>query len=210
MRGEDPRLHGLYHSCGYNSAGMMLGGGCGEQLAKWIIQGRPDLHMFNYDIRRFLPEQTKDSDWINAKSHECYAKNYSIVFPHDEPLAGRDWRKGPFHERGAGLPVTDASQRSVYSFYPPQIGGSGAPGLPLSGHESREGNELLSEGCVFEERQGWERPGWYSPNGPAPVPTYDWYGAYGTPRNTDQTYEKLIKGDYTFGFTKNHNLVSCI
>nr|CAD7572946.1 unnamed protein product [Timema californicum] len=163
--GEDPRLHGLYHSCGYNSAGMMLGGGCGEQLAKWIIQGRPDLHMFNYDIRRFLPEQTKDSDWINAKSHECYAKNYSIVFPHDEPLAGRDWRKGPFHE------------------------------------------ELLSEGCVFEERQGWERPGWYSPNGPAPVPDYDWYGAYGTPRNTDQTYEKLIKGDYTFGFTKNHNLI---
>nr|CAD7406966.1 unnamed protein product [Timema poppensis] len=61
--GEDPRLHGLYHSCGYNSAGMMLGGGCGEQLAKWIIQGRPDLHMFNYDIRwlkDFLSEEVED------------------------------------------------------------------------------------------------------------------------------------------------------
>jgi len=29
----------------------MLGGGCGEQLAHWIIQGRPELHMYAYDIR---------------------------------------------------------------------------------------------------------------------------------------------------------------
>lgn len=32
---------------------MMLGGGCGEQIARWIINGRPDKYMFNYDIRRF-------------------------------------------------------------------------------------------------------------------------------------------------------------
>jgi sarcosine dehydrogenase len=49
--GEDPRLHGLYHNCGYNAAGTMLGGGCGDQLAQWIVNGRPDLHMFDYDIR---------------------------------------------------------------------------------------------------------------------------------------------------------------
>jgi len=51
VTGEDPRLHGLYHNCGYNSAGMMLGGGCGEQMAIWITKGRPDLHMLSYDIR---------------------------------------------------------------------------------------------------------------------------------------------------------------
>nr|CAD7407179.1 unnamed protein product [Timema cristinae] len=37
--------------------------------------------------------------------------------------------------RGALLPLTDASKRSVSSFYPPQIGRSGALGLPPSGHE---------------------------------------------------------------------------
>jgi sarcosine dehydrogenase len=49
--GEDPRLHGMYHNCGYNSSGMMLAGGCAVQIAQWIVNGRPDLHMFSYDIR---------------------------------------------------------------------------------------------------------------------------------------------------------------
>jgi sarcosine dehydrogenase len=30
---------------------MMFGGGCGEQLAKWVINGSPDLDMFAYDVR---------------------------------------------------------------------------------------------------------------------------------------------------------------
>lgn len=32
IMGPDPRLIGLVHNCGYNSAGMMFGGGCGEQV----------------------------------------------------------------------------------------------------------------------------------------------------------------------------------
>lgn len=49
--GEDPKIRGFFYGCGFNSSGMMLGGGCGEQLAQWIIQGRPELHMYAYDIR---------------------------------------------------------------------------------------------------------------------------------------------------------------
>lgn len=29
--------------------------------------------------------------------------------------------------------------------------------------------ELLLQGCVFQERHGWERPGWFNPLGRAPV-----------------------------------------
>lgn len=32
-------------------SGMMLGGGCGRELAHWIIQGRPEKDMYGYDIR---------------------------------------------------------------------------------------------------------------------------------------------------------------
>lgn len=39
-----------------------------------------------------------DSIWANERSHEAYAKNYSIVFPHDESLSGRNLNKDPFHE----------------------------------------------------------------------------------------------------------------
>lgn len=51
VTGEDPRLKGMFHNCGFNSAGLMLSGGCSEQLASWILQGQPDLHMYSYDIR---------------------------------------------------------------------------------------------------------------------------------------------------------------
>ncbi len=32
IMGPDPRLDGLFHNCGFNSAGMMFGGGCGYRL----------------------------------------------------------------------------------------------------------------------------------------------------------------------------------
>ncbi|CAG9805929.1 unnamed protein product [Chironomus riparius] len=98
IMGPDPNLTGLFHSCGYNSAGMMLSGGCAKQLTSWIIHDRPDLHMFAYDIRRFTPRQRKAYTWAVERSHEAYAKNYSIVFPNDQPLAGRNYFQDPFHK----------------------------------------------------------------------------------------------------------------
>lgn len=37
------------------SLGMMLGGGCGRELAHWIIHGRPEKDMYGYDIRQVTP-----------------------------------------------------------------------------------------------------------------------------------------------------------
>lgn len=36
-------------------AGMMLGGGCGQELAHWIVHGRPEKDMYGYDIRQVHP-----------------------------------------------------------------------------------------------------------------------------------------------------------
>ncbi|CAO2587648.1 Sarcosine dehydrogenase, mitochondrial, partial [Lemmus lemmus] len=36
LMGEAPELRGFFLGCGFNSAGMMLGGGCGHELANWI------------------------------------------------------------------------------------------------------------------------------------------------------------------------------
>ena len=51
-----------------------------------------------FSSRRFDPEQTRNSEWIKSRSQESYARNYYIVFPNDERLAGRNFQKGPFHE----------------------------------------------------------------------------------------------------------------
>ncbi|XP_072748351.1 sarcosine dehydrogenase, mitochondrial-like isoform X2 [Anoplolepis gracilipes] len=166
IMGEDPRCTGFYYSCGYNSAGMMFGGGCGEQIALWIINGRPDKYMFNYDIRRFIPEQRKNLVWINERCQEAYAKNYEIVFPHDERLSGRNLKTDPFH------------------------------------------NLLINEGAVMEERQGWERPGWFLLNNKtAAVLPYDYGGYYDTPKNTNDTYADVLKMEHTFHFPPHDNII---
>jgi len=38
---------------GFNSGGMMLGGGAGRELAKWILHGKPDIDIFAWDVRYF-------------------------------------------------------------------------------------------------------------------------------------------------------------
>ncbi|XP_054853393.1 sarcosine dehydrogenase, mitochondrial isoform X2 [Eublepharis macularius] len=165
LMGEAPEVQGFFLGCGFNSAGMMLGGGCGKELAHWIVHGRPEKDMYGYDIRRFHHSLTGNNRWIQERSHESYAKNYSVVFPYDEPLAGRNLRKDPLHE------------------------------------------ELLQQGCVFQERHGWERPGWFNPEGEAQVLDYDYYGAYGHKPHDDYAYNQLLSDEYTFDFPRHHKII---
>lgn len=44
---------------------MMLGGGCGRELAYWVIHGRPEKDMYGYDIRyinELAPAEPLESD----------------------------------------------------------------------------------------------------------------------------------------------------
>ncbi|XP_072227952.1 sarcosine dehydrogenase, mitochondrial [Leuresthes tenuis] len=165
LMGEAPEVRGFFLGCGFNSAGMMLGGGCGRELAHWIIYGRPEKDMYGYDIRRFHSSLTDNKHWIRERSHESYAKNYSVVFPFDEPLASRNMRKDPFHQ------------------------------------------VLTEQGCVFQERHGWERPGWFNKDGPAPVKDYDYYGAYDLKKNVNYKYNELLGKEYTFDFPPHHDVI---
>eukprot|EP00079_Xenopus_tropicalis_P031904 XP_017945675.1 PREDICTED: sarcosine dehydrogenase, mitochondrial [Xenopus tropicalis] len=120
LLGESPEVRGFFLGCGFNSAGMMLGGGCGKELAHWIIHGRPEKDMYGYDIRRFHRSLTNHNRWIRERSHESYAKNYSVVFAYDEPLAGRNMRKDPLHEvlNGQTPPALDLERRGEATAQP--------------------------------------------------------------------------------------------
>jgi hypothetical protein len=114
--------------------GMMFGGGCGWQLAEWIVKGRPSLDMYGYDIRRYHPKLAASPAWVNQRSHESYAKNYAMVFPHDEAL-------GKMHRRTAwGVQkVEDDCGRSPRGRATPEMAvrpfRSGAPaGRKRAGH----------------------------------------------------------------------------
>lgn len=96
--GPDPSLNGFFHACGFSSSGMMLGGGVGNQIAIWLDEGSPKLDMFAHDITRFTPSSVLNDKFIRDKVSEGYANKYKIAFPHDEPLAGRNFKKSGLHD----------------------------------------------------------------------------------------------------------------
>merc|ERR1719235_2461187 len=153
----------------------MLGGGIGREVAAWAVDGAPNLDLFSFDVSRYHPDCVRDRVWCEDRTHESYAKTYSIVFPHDEALAGRRMRKSALHD------------------------------------------ELLQHGCVYQQRHGFERPGWFEPamGSSVGIKDYDYYGAYDdkevsglgrTPpaKHESHPYLDLIEGECTFEW--GHNL----
>jgi sarcosine dehydrogenase len=68
---------------------------------------------------------------------------------------------------------------------------------------------MASEGCVFQERLGWERPGWFSVDKEKPaVKEYDYYGAYQHQTLEPYDYKDKLALDYTFEYPKMHENVS--
>ncbi|CAH1786368.1 unnamed protein product [Owenia fusiformis] len=165
LLGEATEVRGFYHASGFNSGGLMFSGGCARELSRWIADGRPNLDMYNYDIRRFTTRLTGNDRWVRERSHESYNKNYSILFPHDQPLAARNTR-------------TDALYQT-----------------------------MVDAGCVFEERQGWERPGYFNKDGPAPPLEYDYYGYYDNQKHEDNKYFDKLKEEYNFDFPPCHEQI---
>ena len=58
---------------------------------------------------------SKDKVWVEQRSHEAYAKNYAMVFPHDEALAGRNMKKDPLHEVLLAAGMTNQNTPTIQS-----------------------------------------------------------------------------------------------
>ncbi|KAF6039245.1 hypothetical protein EB796_002440 [Bugula neritina] len=165
LMGPNPHISGLFHAHGYNSGGLMLSGGSGKMLAQWVINGEPELDMFDYDIRRFNEKLLDNKTWLREQCHEHYAKHYSIHYHFDEPLGGR-------------LAIKDALYQT-----------------------------LLDDGCFYQFKGGWERPGWYDKDNIAPPLPYDYYGEYGYAKNNPDPYTDRLVMDYTFDHPKQHAMI---
>lgn len=181
LMGPFPGLQGFFLACGFNSMGLMLGGGVGREMTKWILTGSPEVDLFSFDCARFHPTSVRDDAWVKDRTHESYAKTYAIVFPHDEALAGRGSRKSALYD------------------------------------------ELLSRGCVYQARHGFERPGWFETSlpGSQEPKSYDYYGAYeegawrlgqqdhpDVPKHPEHKYLDLVEGELTFDWPASHSTVA--
>ncbi len=78
--------------------GIAAGGGAGEMIAEWIIEGQPSLDLWPLDVSRFGPHHgTKQFMYPRAVEH--YAYHYKLRYPGHEHESARDIRLSPLHER---------------------------------------------------------------------------------------------------------------
>jgi 4-methylaminobutanoate oxidase (formaldehyde-forming) len=90
-------VRGFFVAAGFCAHGIAGAGGIGQQLARWIVTGEPELDLWKMDIRRF-GSQYGSQAYTLARSYENYATYYDIHYPNEERLAGRPLRVSPAYE----------------------------------------------------------------------------------------------------------------
>lgn len=60
----------------------------------------------------------------------------------------------------------------------------------------------------MQERQGWERPGWFYLTKKLKIMPYDYGGYYKTPKNKNDEYRAILEKEYSFQFSLYDNMVS--
>jgi sarcosine dehydrogenase len=98
IMGPAPEVSGFFVGAGFNAFGIASGGGAGQMLAQWVVDGEEPCDLWPVDIRRFGPPHA-DINWVRARTLELYAKHYSIAWPGEEHAEGRSWRRSPLYER---------------------------------------------------------------------------------------------------------------
>jgi 4-methylaminobutanoate oxidase (formaldehyde-forming) len=97
LLGPAPNVPGIWIAAGMNSAGMAFGGGVGEALAAWIIEGYAPFDLSMVDPARFAPEQDNLA-YLRERVTEALGTHYLMAYPNRELQTGRPLRTSPVHE----------------------------------------------------------------------------------------------------------------
>ncbi|GAB4383249.1 GcvT family protein [Albidovulum sp.] len=78
--------------------GIAAGGGAGEMIAEWILEGRPSLDLWPLDVRRFSRHHGSRA-FMYPRAVEHYAHHYKMRHPGQEAATARGLRLSPLHDR---------------------------------------------------------------------------------------------------------------
>jgi glycine cleavage system aminomethyltransferase T/glycine/D-amino acid oxidase-like deaminating enzyme len=74
----------------------------GEEVAKWMTRGYPDMDLHASNVNRFY-EYGTSRKFVKERAHEGFQKIYGIVHPHEQWQASRPLRTSPFYARQEDL-----------------------------------------------------------------------------------------------------------
>jgi glycine cleavage system aminomethyltransferase T/glycine/D-amino acid oxidase-like deaminating enzyme len=122
----ESEVRGFFVAAGFCAHGIAGTGGIGQQMARWIVEGEPDLDLWKMDIRRF-GGQYRSQALTLARTYENYATYYDIHYPNEERQAARPLRLSPAYDAIAALGAV-FGEKSMWerpNWFTPNEGGAG-------------------------------------------------------------------------------------
>ena len=98
LMGEAPELKDYYVAAGFNSLGILLGGGVGQVMAQWIVDGIAPIDVSDVDIARMLPFQNNPR-YLRDRTVELLGLMYAQDYFNLQNETARNARKSAFHDR---------------------------------------------------------------------------------------------------------------
>jgi glycine cleavage system aminomethyltransferase T/glycine/D-amino acid oxidase-like deaminating enzyme len=97
--GEAPELENYFVAAGMNSIGILTGGGIGNLMSQWILDGKvSDYDITGMNINRFQRFHSN----VQYRSHrvvESLGMVYKLHYPNRSMLTARNNKRSPIHER---------------------------------------------------------------------------------------------------------------
>jgi 4-methylaminobutanoate oxidase (formaldehyde-forming) len=136
--GEAPELRNYFVAAGLNSIGILTGGGIGQAVAQWIVDGRPDIDVTGIHIDRLQPYQ-RNPEYRATRTVESLGLVYETHYPGRAMRTARGAKLSPLHERLV-------AQRAYFR--------------DVSGWEGADWYAPLGKDPVVE-RLSWGRQNWF-------------------------------------------------
>ena len=120
LMGQAPELENFYVAAGFNSLGILLGGGAGKVMAQWIVDGFPSVDVSEINIDRLMPFQNNPK-YLHDRTVELLGWQY-ISWPNLQPETARETRKSAMYDRlaGAGAYYGDSVGWEYPDWFAPQ------------------------------------------------------------------------------------------
>ena len=100
LMGRAPYVDNLFVACGFNSLGILSGGGAGHVMAQWIDEGVQPMDIWDVDIRRLQPTQNNQA-YVVDRSVESLGIAYQMHWPNRQWETARNVKRSALHNRVA-------------------------------------------------------------------------------------------------------------
>jgi 4-methylaminobutanoate oxidase (formaldehyde-forming) len=98
LMGEAPNVRNFFVAAGFNSLGILSGGGAGLVMAHWIVHGHPPMDVWSVNIRRTHAWQNNNT-YLRERIAESLGVGYQDHWPFRQWETARNIKKTILHDR---------------------------------------------------------------------------------------------------------------